>query len=168
MEISDRVRELRKSLGQSQKEFSAQLGLGQSTLAMMEVSKRPISERHIKTICSIYNVNEQWLRTGEGEMLNNDSSSLISRLTEELHMTPDEQELIEVFMSFSQEERKSVIDFAKQFAVKLAMFPHSAVDQAPVVDPIQQELADYEAELRAQQQDASASATGAESIKNRA
>lgn len=165
--INTRCKTLRLSLGLNQSTFAARLGFAQSGVAMIECGKRSVSERHIKTICSIYNVNEQWLRTGEGEMLNNDSSSLLSRLTEELHMTPDEQELIEVFMSFSQEERKSVIDFAKQFAVKLAMLP-GADDSPATVDPIQQELADYEAELRAQQQDASASATGAESIKNRA
>ena len=35
---------------------------------MIEVGKRNLTDRHIKTICAIYNVNEGWLRNGSGEM----------------------------------------------------------------------------------------------------
>lgn len=66
--MNDRLVEIRKKLGMNQKEFAESLAIGQSTLAMLEVGKRSLNDRHIKLICSIYNVNEKWLRTGEGEM----------------------------------------------------------------------------------------------------
>lgn len=63
-----RLRRLRKTLGLNQHDFAKQLGLSQSTLAMMEVGKRNVGERHIKVICSHFKVNERWLRDGEGGM----------------------------------------------------------------------------------------------------
>lgn len=66
--MEERLKELRNYLGMNQKDFAKSLSLGQSTWAMIEVGKRELNDRHIKLICSIYDVNESWLRTGEGEM----------------------------------------------------------------------------------------------------
>jgi HTH-type transcriptional regulator / antitoxin PezA len=64
--LEERLKKLRNSLGLNQKDFARSLGLGQSTWAMIEVGKRELNDRHVKLICNIYNVNESWLRTGEG------------------------------------------------------------------------------------------------------
>lgn len=68
--MNERLVLIRKKLGMNQKEFAESLAIGQSTLAMIEVGKRALNDRHIKLICSVYNINENWLRTGEGEMMN--------------------------------------------------------------------------------------------------
>lgn len=64
--MEERLKKLRNSLGLNQKDFARSLSLGQSTWAMIEVGKRELNDRHVKLICNIYNVNESWLRTGEG------------------------------------------------------------------------------------------------------
>lgn len=66
--LEERLKNLRNALNMNQKDFAQSLGLGQSTWAMIEVGKRELNDRHIKLICSIHNVNENWLRTGNGEM----------------------------------------------------------------------------------------------------
>ena len=66
--MEERLKNLRNALNMNQKDFAQSLGLGQSTWAMIEVGKRELNDRHIKLICSIHNVNENWLRTGNGEM----------------------------------------------------------------------------------------------------
>lgn len=66
--MKDRLKELRNALGLNQKDFAKSISLGQSTWAMIEVGKRELIDRHIQLICSTFNVNEKWLRTGEGEM----------------------------------------------------------------------------------------------------
>ena len=63
-----RIKEIRKALGLNQIEFAKRLGLSQSSLAMIEVGKRSFSDKHIKLICSVFHVNEEWLRGGQGEM----------------------------------------------------------------------------------------------------
>lgn len=84
----ERLKLLRKNLNMNQKDFASSLGLGQSTWAMIEIGKRNLSDRHIKTICAVYNVNEVWLRTGTGEMFvvhKDETAAIISDLLESIN-----------------------------------------------------------------------------------
>lgn len=64
-----RLKELRKSLGLNQTDFARALGITQTAYSMLENGVNPLQDRHIKVLCSVYRVNEDWLRRGEGEML---------------------------------------------------------------------------------------------------
>lgn len=68
--MNTRITYLRKSLQLSQEEFSEQIGITRSLLSHMELNKSPIAERTIIAICSKFNVNEEWLRFGKGEIFN--------------------------------------------------------------------------------------------------
>ena len=63
--MHNRIKEIRKALNINQIDFAKQIGLSQSTLAMIEVGKRNFSDKHIKLICSTFNISEHWIRTGE-------------------------------------------------------------------------------------------------------
>lgn len=65
-----RIKEIRKSLKISQVEFGKQIGLTQSTINEIEHNRCKLNDRHIISICARFNVNENWLRTGAGEMFN--------------------------------------------------------------------------------------------------
>lgn len=67
--MNTRIKELRKALKLSQDEFAEQLNLSRNFVWMMEKGEREPSERTIKDICRVYEINEDWLRTGAGEML---------------------------------------------------------------------------------------------------
>lgn len=67
MEINDRIRKLRKTLNLTQKEFGERIGLKSNSIALIE-GGRNTSDQTIFAICREFGVNEQWLRTGEGEM----------------------------------------------------------------------------------------------------
>lgn len=64
----EQIKLLRKKLELSQDEFAAQLGLSRNFVWMLEKGEREPSERTINDICRIFNVNPDWLKTGEGEM----------------------------------------------------------------------------------------------------
>lgn len=66
--IGSRIKEVRDYFGYTQKEFSADIKIGQSTLAMLESGSREVNDRHITLICMKFGVNEEWLRTGIGSM----------------------------------------------------------------------------------------------------
>lgn len=71
--MNKRIRDLRKTLGLSQKEFAYKIGLKQNAISYMEKDGSTITEQNIKAICSQFCVNENWLRTGTGTMfLEND------------------------------------------------------------------------------------------------
>lgn len=63
-----RIKMLRKHLHLTQVAFAQQINLKQSTIADYEKGKTVMSDRTISDICRVYNVNEHWLRTGEGDM----------------------------------------------------------------------------------------------------
>ena len=66
--MKDRIKELRKSLKLTQQAFADRLGIKQNTVALYEMGRSGVSDGIIKSICREFNVNESWLRTGEGEM----------------------------------------------------------------------------------------------------
>lgn len=66
--IYERIRELRKyELGLTQQEFSERINISRSNLGNIEVGKVEATDRLISDICREFDVNEEWLRTGEGE-----------------------------------------------------------------------------------------------------
>ena len=66
--MKDRIKAIRKHYGLNQTDFGARLGVKQTTVAGWESSSRTPLEPIISLICREFDVNEQWLRTGEGEM----------------------------------------------------------------------------------------------------
>lgn len=74
--IGNRVREVRDLLDLSRKNFGEKIYVSQDVINNIERGRITPTEFHIKGICEKYNVNEKWLRTGEGEMFNPASQSL--------------------------------------------------------------------------------------------
>lgn len=64
----ERLKQLRKALKTNQTNFAKELGITQTAYSMIESGINPLSDRHIKVICSAFHVSETWLRTGEGNM----------------------------------------------------------------------------------------------------
>nr|DAU95118.1 MAG TPA: helix-turn-helix domain protein [Caudoviricetes sp.] len=109
--MNERIKELRKSLGLTQLEFGEQVGVKANTIGNYEIGLRTPSDAVIRAICREFNVNENWLRTGEGEMFNpqdeklaafvgslvaDDSEPFKRRMVELLaDLTPEEWKLLE-------------------------------------------------------------------------
>lgn len=68
--MNTRFKELRKHLKLTTEMFGEKLGIASSTITNIETGRRNPSNQLITSICREYNVNETWLRTGEGEMFN--------------------------------------------------------------------------------------------------
>lgn len=65
-----RIRELRKTLEMTQNDFAVRIGLTQNTITKYETGLRSPSNQIVISICREFNVNEDWLRTGNGDMFN--------------------------------------------------------------------------------------------------
>ena len=92
-------------------EFGEQVGVKANTIGNYEIGLRTPSDAVIRAICREFNVNENWLRTGEGEMFNpqdeklaafvgslvaDDSDPFKRRMVELLaDLTPEEWKLLE-------------------------------------------------------------------------
>ena len=63
-----RLKELRKALHLTQQDFALRLGISRNNIATYEIGKSRPGDAVMALICKTFNVNETWLRTGEGEM----------------------------------------------------------------------------------------------------
>lgn len=66
--MKDRIKALRKQLGLNQTEFGQKIGIKQTTVAGYETGAKNPMDSVIISICREFNVSENWLRMGEGDM----------------------------------------------------------------------------------------------------
>ena len=102
-----RIKELRKALHFTQQEFADRIGIKRNTIANYETGRNEPIDAVISLICKEFNVNERWLRTGEGEMF--------------LQMTRDEE--IAAFIGGAL--AKETDSFKKRFISMLARLKES-------------------------------------------
>ena len=67
--MNNRISAVRKHFGLTQEEFGKRLGISRNYVWMLERGEREPSQRTIKDICDKFNINDSWLRFGEGEMV---------------------------------------------------------------------------------------------------
>lgn len=66
--MKNRIKKLRKELDLTQQAFADKIGMKQNTIAQYEMGRTTPSDAIIFSICREFGINEEWLRTGEGEM----------------------------------------------------------------------------------------------------
>lgn len=75
--MNSRLKELRKdNLKMTQEQFAESLGISRSNITNIELGNIALTDRMIKTICSVHNVNEKWLKEGTGDIFINNSNEL--------------------------------------------------------------------------------------------
>lgn len=80
--MNDRLKKLRKALDLTQQEFADRIGVKRNSLANYETGRNTPIDAIIVSICREFNVNEEWLRSGTGDMfLPVDRNADIARLT---------------------------------------------------------------------------------------
>ncbi|MDR2447801.1 MAG: helix-turn-helix domain-containing protein [Treponema sp.] len=98
--VNKRVVELRKKLGLNQTDFAERIGFTRSFIALVETERNPLTEANIKLICHVFNVNEEWLRNGIGEMFQGNKSHL-------------EDEVLEMFRGLSEKAQLMIRDYIR-------------------------------------------------------
>ncbi|WP_170313630.1 helix-turn-helix domain-containing protein [Lacrimispora amygdalina] len=114
MTINDRIKQIRKESGCNQREFASQLGLTQSGVSYMEQPGSTVADSSIKSICSIYNLNEEWLRHGvEPKNIVTDTFSL-DGFVDSKGGTAEEKEMlkeaIQLYFEFEPYVRQSLLN----------------------------------------------------------
>ena len=116
--MKDRIKEVRKALKLNQTEFGARLGIKQTTVAGYETGAKNPMDSVILSICREYNVNETWLRTGEGEMFVEKSRmDTIAEFAADLFNTDMKfkRDLIEVLAKLDESSWKELEKIANMF-----------------------------------------------------
>ena len=105
MTINERIRHLRKDeLDLTQSEFASKLGLKQAGVSAIERDSVAVTDRTIKAICMVFNVREEWLRTGEGEMYNQGELFSLDRFVAERGATELELAIVKAYFELDPDE----------------------------------------------------------------
>ncbi|SDP26823.1 helix-turn-helix domain-containing protein [Selenomonas ruminantium] len=119
MSIGYRLKTIRKALDLNQTDFGARINLSQTTIGQYEKETRPITERVISQLVAEYNINEEYLRHGTGEMFVSHRADLVSELAQKLQLSEREQQLLLAYSTFPAEQRAMVLDFARDLFKKM-------------------------------------------------
>lgn len=111
--MKDRIRQLRKELGLNQTEFGERIGVKQTTIAGYETGAKNPMESVVLSICREFNVNENWLRNGTGEMfLEIKESSIIAKATELLgEKDPLFEAFVDTYIKLTPKNRELLFQF---------------------------------------------------------
>lgn len=84
--MKDRIKKIRKNAGLTQEKFAERLGIKRNTIATYETGRSEPMDNIIISICREFSVNEDWLRTGEGEIYDipeDETAAIVSELLED-------------------------------------------------------------------------------------
>ena len=117
--MKDRIKEVRKYAELSQTKFAEKLKISRSAMSKLESGENTPSEQTISLICKEFNVREEWLRTGNGEMYN-EKDGTFTGLLAELEETDDEfiKSLITVYIGLFLDSKQALRKIADGMAEK--------------------------------------------------
>ena len=136
--MNERIKKLRKSLGLTQQEFSDRIKVKRNTVATYEMGRSMPSDAAISLICREFNVNETWLRTGDGEMFKpvNRDQEIADFMADILKGEPDfRTKLISVMARLSADEWAMLERRARELAATLTETPE-AVEPDPDINDL--------------------------------
>lgn len=106
--VCERFKEVRTSLKMKQGDFAKEIKTTQGHVSDIENKRKGVSDRVIEIICLKYKVNEDWLRTGVGEMYkepDDEVAEIVSDLLEEDN--PFYELIIGIMKSYQKLDSKS-------------------------------------------------------------
>lgn len=119
--MNERIKKVRKAKGLTQQEFADRLNIGRGTLANYEVGRNEPIDAIIALICKEFDVNDTWLRTGNGEMFMRKSRTdeITAFVGDILQGEPDfRQKFISVLARMTMDEwrilEKKVLEIAEE------------------------------------------------------
>ncbi len=117
-DIINRFVHLRKQFGPTQAKFGKKLGISDVAVSQIELGKTKINEKHIKLLCGILKVRENWLRYGEEPLFEEKPKILLQGafLDDSKPVQMDEQaiRLFEIYEKLEAAGRKKVDECADE------------------------------------------------------
>lgn len=120
--MNDRIRFLRKHFKMTQEEFAAKLGVKRGAIANYEIGRNIPADSVVSLICKVFNVNEEWLRTGAGgneAAFDPAPKSKLDDLAEAQGLTDEQYILLQKFIRLRPEIRQGILEYIVDAAAAL-------------------------------------------------
>lgn len=145
--MEQRLKQIRKHFHLTQEDFADRLGIKRSAISNYEIGRNEPIDAVVSLICREFNVNERWLRTGEGEMFDQREENAVERLCVELHASELESRIVRAYFSIDPRIREA---FMQQLIQKMQT-EYPTEPAAPVFTPMHTPTIEEEARAEADQ-----------------
>lgn len=109
--MNSRIALLRKTLSLTMEEFGKRVGVTRSAISNIENGKRNLTDQMILSICREFNVNENWIKTGQGEMFTPEPENEFDVFAKNFDLNDFEKNFLEKYLKLSKQEREAVTIF---------------------------------------------------------
>lgn len=105
MTLGERIKKIRSDAGLTQKEFGEVIGVGRLYVSSLEIGQAQPGKARLFVIADKFNVNLEWLQTGNGEPY----------LSDEFKRERAERDyIVRLFTSLPPEMQKQIIDALRE------------------------------------------------------
>lgn len=111
--MNERLKEIRKELRLTQKEFAKKLGITDSGISRLEKGQNQLTDQMIRSICREFNVNYSWLVSGTGDMFDEVPQTSIDELCAQYGLDDFDRVLILEYLKMSADARKALKDYIR-------------------------------------------------------
>ena len=117
--MNERIKELRKELKLTQQEFADALNIKRGAVANYEIGRNEPIDAVVSLICKTFNVNEEWLRSGAGDMFlefpeEDEEAAYVSELLEDVdnEMYKIIKEIMHTYSELTPKSKEVIRDFS--------------------------------------------------------
>lgn len=114
--MNNRVRILRNKLNMSQSAFGKRLGVTGAGISKIESGKRKLTEQMLLMMCKEFNINEYWLRNGEGEIFRQKYPNDLEQLAQYYILDELDKKIIYEYARLKENERRVIKDYIMRLA----------------------------------------------------
>lgn len=146
--MKERIFQIRKSLNLTQEEMGKTLGVTRAAISRLESGVYKVTDTMMKLICSTYNVDENWLRDGNGKMFLEAKAISLDDYARQNKISEFETDVIKLYMSLDPVFRNQFMDGLKELVKKSdTKKVISVVKSTPIAAHNDSELTDDEIAL---------------------
>ena len=114
--MNNRIALLRKTLSLTMEEFGKRVGVTRSAISNIENGKRNLTDQMILSICREFNANENWIKTGQGEMFTPEPENEFDIFAKNFNLNDFERNFLERYLRLGKREREAVTAFMEALA----------------------------------------------------
>lgn len=142
--MNERIKELRKVLKLTQQEFANKIHISRGALAVYEIGRNEPIDAVISLICRVFNVNETWLRTGNGKMFVEQSEFSLDDLAKQCSASEIDLKIVKKYFELPANIRHMVVDHFKSIFVEESAVRERSEEQKMPTPVSEDELVDEE------------------------
>lgn len=137
-----RVKEIRKSLNLTLEEFGKRLGVTKSAISRIENNIANLTDQILISICNIYNVSEDWLRNGNGEMFIQSKYDILDEFSKMYDLDDLDKAIFSEYIKLDYKDRKII----KKYIVSVIEKYNSSEEKKKTKEELEKERIDKEVE----------------------